>query len=38
MQSELTALHGEINDFTILKQEFEQIRNFKTDKFITKIT
>ena len=37
MQSEFTALQGAIHDFTDLKQEFEQTRIFKLNKYIMKI-
>ena len=36
MQSEFTALQGEMHDLTNLKQEFEQLRIFQLNKYITK--
>ena len=39
MQSEITALQGAILDFiTNLKQEFEQIRIFKLNNYITQLS
>ena len=37
MQFEFTALHGEIEDFTNMKQKFEQIGIFKINKYIFKM-
>mgnify|MGYP001796384646 CR=1 FL=1 len=37
MQSEFTALKGAIHDLTNLKQEFEQIRIIKLNKYIIKV-
>ena len=37
MQSEFTALYGAIHDVTNLKQEFEQTRIPKLDKYIIKM-
>ena len=37
MQPEFTALHGEIRGFLNSKQEFEQIRIFKINKYIIKM-
>ena len=36
MQSEFTTSQGAIHDLTNLKQEFDQTRIFKFNKYITK--
>ena len=37
MQSEFTALQGAIHDLMISKQEFEQVRTFKLNRYVIKI-